>query len=264
MRNRSRNVGGVVCVVLVCTTAASAQSRKAVEISEAPSVQGFSVTLVLGDMQGTSTPDSLPAGAQKALVDMRDFLPYKSYRLLDTQWILCCGHSKGGAGVSGRLRGVGPSDGQVGTTPVYAFAVNVVGVSGAQLSIKFVLNEGPFEKYAAAKMEEEATIALMNVKQEQEALAALLVQTRKQHKADHPSVRELENRLQVLEAQTQNLAGMRAGSSKGSVIDSTFSMDVGETVVIGTSSLKGNKALIALLTAVPRRGSQAPTEREER
>ena len=36
------------------------------------------------------------------------------------------------------------------------------------------------------------------------------------------------------------------------VIDTSFRMDVGETVVVGTSGLKGgSKALIALLTAVP-------------
>ena len=36
------------------------------------------------------------------------------------------------------------------------------------------------------------------------------------------------------------------------VIDTSFTMDVGETVVVGTSRLKGGtKALITLLTAVP-------------
>ena len=30
-------------------------------------------------------------------------------------------------------------------------------------------------------------------------------------------------------------------------------MDLGETVVVGTSRVKGDKALIALLTAVPRK-----------
>ena len=37
------------------------------------------------------------------------------------------------------------------------------------------------------------------------------------------------------------------------MIDTSFTMDVGETVVVGTSRLAGgDKALIALLTAVPR------------
>jgi hypothetical protein len=35
------------------------------------------------------------------------------------------------------------------------------------------------------------------------------------------------------------------------IIDTSFTMDIGETVVVGTSRLKGDKALIALLTAVP-------------
>ena len=46
------------------------------------------------------------------------------------------------------------------------------------------------------------------------------------------------------------------------MIDTSFTMDVGETVVVGTSRLKANsKALIALLTAVPAKGTKTtPTE----
>jgi hypothetical protein len=48
---------------------------------------------------------------------------------------------------------------------------------------------------------------------------------------------------------------------RSGIIDTTFTMDVGETVVVGTSRLKGgSRALIALLTAVPPRGT---TERRE-
>jgi hypothetical protein len=36
------------------------------------------------------------------------------------------------------------------------------------------------------------------------------------------------------------------------VIDTSFSMDIGETIVVGTSRLQGDTALIVLLTAVPR------------
>jgi hypothetical protein len=46
-----------------------------------------------------------------------------------------------------------------------------------------------------------------------------------------------------------------------SVIDTSFTMDIGETVVVGTSRVRGgDKALIALLTAVPK-GSA--TKRED-
>src|SRR5262249_41573554 len=37
-----------------------------------------------------------------------------------------------------------------------------------------------------------------------------------------------------------------------SLIDTGFSMTVGETVVVGTSRVQGDKAIIVLLTAVPR------------
>jgi hypothetical protein len=43
-----------------------------------------------------------------------------------------------------------------------------------------------------------------------------------------------------------------------SVMDASFRMDVGETVVVGTSRIKwAAKALIALLTAVPQRSTSA-------
>ena len=74
----------------------------------------------------------MPEAAKKALADMRDFLPYKSYRLLDTQWILCCGSTKVGAGISGRLRGVSQALGS--EEQEYPFNVTLAGVNGQQLS----------------------------------------------------------------------------------------------------------------------------------
>ena len=50
--------------------------------------RGFNVVLLLGDMQGADAQDSIPVAARKALVGHEGFLPYKSYRLLDTQWII--------------------------------------------------------------------------------------------------------------------------------------------------------------------------------
>jgi hypothetical protein len=41
-----------------------------------------------------------------------------------------------------------------------------------------------------------------------------------------------------------------AGGRPRTLIDTNFAMDIGETVVVGTSRLQGDKALIALLTAV--------------
>jgi len=48
-------------------------------------ISGFSVVLVLGETQssGAAETETLPGGAKKALNDMREFLPYKNYRVLD-------------------------------------------------------------------------------------------------------------------------------------------------------------------------------------
>jgi hypothetical protein len=73
-------------------------------------------------------------------------------------------------------------------------------------------------------------------------------------------VQEVERRLQELGRRTDTMrledttrkvaAAAGARDARRAVIDTSFNMDVGETVVVGTSRLKGDKALIALLTAV--------------
>ena len=78
--------------------------------------------------------------------------------------------------------------------------------------------------------------------------------------------REIEDLTVRLSEQRAGRAGARgstatAPQARSSIIDTSFTMDVGETVVVGTSRLKGGtKAIIALLTAVPPR---AATERRE-
>jgi hypothetical protein len=44
-------------------------------------------------------------------------------------------------------------------------------------------------------------------------------------------------------------------ATRGGLLDSIFSIAIGETVVIGTSRLKGDQALIALLTAAGKPGA---------
>jgi hypothetical protein len=71
----------------------------------------------------------------------------------------------------------------------------------------------------------------------------------------HPDVTrlrgELENARLKLELERSSMSRTTSRSTRP-VLDSTFNMKVGETVVIGTSRLKGDKALIALLTAASR------------
>ena len=51
-------------------------------------LRGFVVTLVLGEIEAGRSSGTLPPAATKALTDLQDFLPYKSYRPLDTVWMM--------------------------------------------------------------------------------------------------------------------------------------------------------------------------------
>src|SRR5258708_12035491 len=102
----------VMVLGALARAAASAQSAQS-GTPKPMAPQGFSVVLLLGDMQGGSSQDNVPAAARKALADLKDFLPYKSYRLLDTQWISCCGQS----GIVSRLRGADDQDYDLDLSP---------------------------------------------------------------------------------------------------------------------------------------------------
>src|SRR6266508_2121860 len=79
----------VRCAMIIAAVLLAGAPAWAQQASPAPQgTQGFSVVLVLGDLQGGATPDNIPPGARAALGDLKDFLPYKSYRVLDTAWIL--------------------------------------------------------------------------------------------------------------------------------------------------------------------------------
>ena len=91
--------------------------------------QAFSVVLVLGDMQTATAQDNVPAAARKALADMKDFLPYKWYRLLDTQWTLCCGN----APLTGRLKGADEQE--------YELQLTAGGFSNGHANVRFILTE---------------------------------------------------------------------------------------------------------------------------
>lgn len=51
-------------------------------------LRGFTVTLALGEIEGGRSNGTFTPAATKALADLKDFLPYKSYRPLDTVWML--------------------------------------------------------------------------------------------------------------------------------------------------------------------------------
>lgn len=150
-----------------------ARLAKALSERDLPRTQSFQVVLLAaGGKPDGGTPDLAP-GARKALDDLKQFLPYKTYRTLDTAWIRINQDDVAQARMAGLL----------GSTYDLVIRFRTGGPEGKQLFVEgFGLAEG----------------------------------------------------------------------KNGNLIHTTFAMDVGETVVVGTSSVKGSQeALVALLTAVP-------------
>jgi hypothetical protein len=228
-------------------------------------LQGFNVVLVLGETQpgGAAPTEELPAGARKALADMREFLPYKHYRVLDAQWISCCA---GTPSLSGRLRGVvgitGPK-GEVNVVHrVFEFSLRVTAWSAENLPVRFILglHESAPRGHGVDVAQQEQRRA--NLQDDLQTMAARLRETQQRVQVGLESavtLREAEDRYKQLERELDAVkarVAAVAGDSVSPIIDSSFTMDAGETVVVGTSRLGGDKALIALVTAVRRTGSR--------
>jgi hypothetical protein len=52
-----------------------------------PRTQRFHVLLLVADTSGSGVPEGIPAGAAKALADLKGFLPYTRYRQVDSAWV---------------------------------------------------------------------------------------------------------------------------------------------------------------------------------
>jgi hypothetical protein len=229
-------------------------------------IQGFHVVLVVGETQpGSAAPsEDLPAGARKALADMAEFLPYKHYRVLDAQWSSCC--SGATSRISGRLQGVMGIPGQGDEVRVvqrpYAFAVSASS-SAHGIQTRFVLSaddgggqgQGRASSQAAAETAELAR-RRADLEADLKTLSLEIRETQKQVEvgtARELDLRLLRDRFGKLERELEALrqVGTHGGPvAARPIIDSSFTMDAGETVVVGTSRLGGDKALIAIVTAV--------------
>lgn len=235
--------------------------------------QGFSVVLVLGDMSAASTAaDNVPPAARKALTDMKDFLPYKSYRLLDVQWTLCCGR----APMVSRLRGADGLDYELNlNTSVDVRPPSELPSSAEarpRLSIRFHLTEPVMSERTSESNDLVGTLTRERQRLEQQHTnVRRKAQQRFQVGAgsnpdEDRDVMEARARLSEVDirlAEARQLGRKPNGKTvhmTRSVIDASFRMDVGETVVVGTSRVQGgDKAIIALLTAVPQKASTTTT-----
>ena len=197
-------------------------------------VQAFSVILLLGDMQTAATQDNVPTAARKALADMKDFLPYKGYRLLDAQWTLCCAPYP----MTSRLKGADEQE--------YELKLTTSRAGDGRVNVGFSLSDAGIDGDDAGRANLEAQIELVRKKR---ADVARKIEVGNAPQSDMLAV---DQEILVLQRQLEKEKSQRSGPShRRAVIDTAFRMDVGETVVVGTSRIKGDKALIALLTAVP-------------
>ena len=269
---KSRYVGAlVVALVPTLSAPALAQQAAAAQGAErarqwAANIQGFNIVLLVGEMQGASGPvDDLPQGARRALNDMKEFLPFKHYRVLDSQWTSCCAQASL-ATLSGRLQGVAGiisgSEVKLVQRP-YMFNITIQ-PGGDKLQVQFGLRE---EDGGSSQDQAVDVRRLQNLVQDFEIARQRLEEEKKRVAVGVLSPRELRPlEDQVLQLERQIAAAradapaQRSSKSGRGVINSSFTMDVGETVVVGTSRLGGDKALIALVTAARR---STTTAREE-
>jgi len=241
----------VVCAAALPlgTSTAAAQSARGTGPAQTPAVlQGFNVVLVTGNTQSGPPPDDVPPAAQRALADVKDFLPFKSYRLLDTAWML------NAASARSRIRGPEGRDLEVNLT-----AEETPG-SGT-LKVSFELSEASLGPAVSGSTDvslrwREITAEIASVQARTDALTSQVNRAKAlagRKLVPEETMRQLDAELDAqLFTLEQLKAEQRKLSGSASIITTAFAMAVGETVVVGTSRMGGDTALIALLTAVPR------------
>jgi hypothetical protein len=211
--------------------------------------QGFSVVLLLGDGQSGPAPEGLSDAARKALADMKDFLPYRSYRILDNQWIT----AGDGSHVTTRVRGMNAQelDLQMRATP-----------RPNGLDVTFHLGDGTGVGADSSAAADKLGQARARAEEAERAIAT----ARERYSDNHPRTKSAVAeaaiaRVTFIDAQ-RAVELLKAASAP--LIDTSFSMAVGETVIVGTSRVQGDQALIVVLTAVARGTVQPTASRGER
>jgi hypothetical protein len=213
-----KTMSTIALLTLMCVASANAQTPQ----------RGFSVVLLLGETQAAASGEALPPAPalRRALSDVKDFLPYKSYRVLDTQWL------RGG---STRMKGL---DDQEYDVELIVDTIPIAPLCGKDcvLNVLFHLQEVG----AAANSSEEfgRSMQVADLEKQRAHLVALLPA------AQGAMQQEQKARIEQLDRQIR-LAKARK------LIDSRFQMQPGETVVVGTSKIGGgDKGLVVLLTSV--------------
>jgi hypothetical protein len=158
---------------------------------------------------------------------VKEFLPYKSYRVLDTQWL------RSG---STRMRGL---DGEEYDVEITADEIMPTPVHPKPGTLNVILRLQ--EPGAAATPGEEFSRSIAASEMEKQRAS---IQRQINEGAPGPMVPELIARKAQLDRQIRMARARK-------LIESRFEMEVGETVVVGTSKIGGgDKGLVVLLTSV--------------
>ncbi|HEX4959727.1 MAG TPA: hypothetical protein VF173_02725 [Thermoanaerobaculia bacterium] len=165
-------------------------SRALAKADAAPLTQSFQLLLLAASTHKAASEPDVPASAQKALADLRGFLPYKSYQLLDSTWL----RATQDKATEGRV--VGRQD------------------AGYRVKMRFRITGNEQMFLDAFELSEELSMPRPATEGKKE-----------------PAV---------------------APHAPRDLINTSFSLKKGETIVVGTSKLDGSEdALVVLLTAVP-------------
>ena len=184
----------------------------AVAQQEMPDTKLVQINLLAASKEGNSDLSDLPANTRKAIEDIQDFLPFKSYRILDTSLVRVLVPQHRGAPGRGPSKTFmrGPDDSKL--------EVTLSMTTGATESELFV---GRFEVSPSVM----------------DRLRAVTVTPEPQNQNDTADP-VVAPRADLIDS--------------GSLISTSFTAEIGQTVVVGSSRLNGgDEALIVLFTALP-------------
>ena len=229
--------------------------------------------LVLGDIQGAAMADDVPPAARKALVDMREFLPFKSFKLLDAAWVMCCGQQGSNAPTDRRpaaqtgwnastqtlsqvLRG--PEEQE------YELKLMTSRAEGGQVFVRFSLFGGGTSREAGAEALSAAAVSrttarrIADLKDRRSLLLSQIQDLKKKVElgtvppTDIPKLevelRQIDREIDDLNARMAEGPAARSAARAGvepaprsAIIDTSFTMNVGETVVVGHVAAQGRQ-----------------------
>ena len=201
-----------VAAVLLSTTLLAGTTPLAAQPDEVPDTKLVQINLLAASKTGSNELSDLPANTRKAIQDIRDFLPFKSYRLLDTSLVRVLVPSHRGSPRSG---------------PSNTF---MRGPDDTKLEIRMSMMMGETESEVFVGRFEVSPSVM-------DRLRAVTMTPEQQDQAD-PGAPVVAPRADLIDS--------------GPLISTSFTAEVGETVVVGSSRLNGgDDALIVLFTALP-------------